>query len=178
MASKKKKSILASASSRTPMGTPPIQKSTEASTHETNGKLFSLTQAIRRCNHILTPNSDLPSRMITEAPAQNLTLVSAGGPVVAVWPLQGPIIEVEEEDGEKPRWGSDSSSESEAFMDDDMDFLPTGWRKNNNEGGEDEGRAQFARKGKLKKAKGQKTLTVENKPTAFPMLTKRTATVS
>jgi hypothetical protein len=87
-------------------------------------------------------------------------------------------MELEDGDGEKPRWGSDSGSESEAFMDDDMDFLPTGWGKENNDSEEDKERAEIARKGKLKKAKGQKALTMESELTACVMLTKRIAAVS
>ncbi|PQE32751.1 hypothetical protein CJF32_00009653 [Rutstroemia sp. NJR-2017a WRK4] len=156
---KKKKSILTSASSRTPSITPPIQRSIEESKHETN---------------------DLPERLSPEKPVQNLTPlpVRLPGPISAVSPVRGPVIEVEEKDGEKSTWSSDSGSESEAFMDDDMDFLPTGWGRNKNDGKEDEERAEIARKSKLKKAKGQKASTMESERAAFPVLTKRIAAVS
>ncbi|KAF7879221.1 hypothetical protein EAF04_000418 [Stromatinia cepivora] len=51
------------------------------------------------------------------------------------WPLQPPMIE-------------DCS-------DDDMDFLPTGWGKNDKQSNEDEERAEIVRKARLKKEKSQ-----------------------
>ncbi|PQE02876.1 hypothetical protein CJF31_00002686 [Rutstroemia sp. NJR-2017a BVV2] len=177
---KKKKSILTSASSRIPLSTPPIQNSIEESKRETNGKLSYLTMANIQINHIITLTSDLPDHLTPETPAQNLTPlpVRLQGPISAVSPIQGPIIEVEENDGEKSSWSSDSGSESEAFMDDDMDFLPIGWGKNKTDGEEDKERAEIARKGKLKKMKGQKALSVGSKSPACPILTKRNPAVS
>lgn len=51
------------------------------------------------------------------------------------------------------RWDSNTDSGSEGFLDDDMDFLPTGWGKDDKQSNDDEERAEIARKARLKKEK-------------------------
>ncbi|KAF7948695.1 hypothetical protein EAE96_007889 [Botrytis aclada] len=45
------------------------------------------------------------------------------------WPLHGPMIEYESCDEKCAEWGSNSDSESEGFLDDDMDFSTDGKAK-------------------------------------------------
>ncbi|KAJ8065639.1 hypothetical protein OCU04_006313 [Sclerotinia nivalis] len=52
-------------------------------------------------------------------------------------------------------WDSNEDSDSKGFLDDDMDFLPTGWGKNDKQSNEDEERAEMVRKARLKKEKSQ-----------------------
>ncbi|TGO77157.1 hypothetical protein BELL_0120g00100 [Botrytis elliptica] len=76
------------------------------------------------------------------------------------WPLHGPMIEYENCDEKCTGWGSDADSESEGFLDDDMDFLPTGWGKNKKQSSEDQERAEISRKAKMKKEKSQASSAV------------------
>ncbi|KAF5873982.1 uncharacterized protein Bfra_005449 [Botrytis fragariae] len=69
------------------------------------------------------------------------------------WPLQAPMIEYESCEEKCAGWGSNTGSESEDFLDDDMDFLPTGWGKNDKQSSEDMERVEIARKAKMKKKK-------------------------
>lgn len=73
------------------------------------------------------------------------------------------MFEDEECSGEKcTEWDSDSNSDSEGFLDDDMDFLPAAWGKND-KSNEDEERAEIARKAKLKKEKNiQASATIKS----------------
>ncbi|TGO07427.1 hypothetical protein BTUL_0278g00100 [Botrytis tulipae] len=76
------------------------------------------------------------------------------------WPLHAPVIEYESCDEKCAGWGSDTDSGSEGFLDDDMDFLPTGWGKNEKQSSEDKERVEIARKAKLKKEKSQASAVV------------------
>ncbi|KAF7897595.1 hypothetical protein EAF00_005823 [Botryotinia globosa] len=76
------------------------------------------------------------------------------------WPLHAPVIEYESCDEKCAGWGSDTDSESEGFLDDDMDFLPTGWGKNEKQSSEDKERVEIARKAKLRKEKSQVSAVV------------------
>ncbi|KAF7853584.1 uncharacterized protein EAF02_011889 [Botrytis sinoallii] len=88
------------------------------------------------------------------------------------WPLHAPMIEYESCDEKCAGWGSDADSGSEGSLDDDMDFLPTGWGKNKKQSSEDKERAEIARKAKMKKEKSQASSAVvvaacrEETPTA------------
>ncbi|TEY60180.1 hypothetical protein BOTCAL_0184g00010 [Botryotinia calthae] len=68
------------------------------------------------------------------------------------WPLYGPVIEYE---NCEEKCGSNTESDCEGFLDDDMGFLPMGWGKNDKQSSEDKERAEIARKAKLKKEKSQ-----------------------
>lgn len=76
------------------------------------------------------------------------------------WPLHAPVIEYESCDDKCAGWGSDTDSGSEGFLDDDMDFLPTGWGINDKRMSEDKERAEIARKARLKKEKSQVSAVV------------------
>ncbi|TGO60002.1 hypothetical protein BCON_0039g00330 [Botryotinia convoluta] len=87
------------------------------------------------------------------------------------WPLHAPVIEYDSCEEKCAGWGSDTDSGSECFLDNDMCFLPTGWGKNDTPSIEDKGRAEIARKAKLKKEKSQVSAVVvaacqEKTPTA------------
>ncbi|KAM0155845.1 hypothetical protein ACHAQE_006610 [Botrytis cinerea] len=71
------------------------------------------------------------------------------------WSLYGPVIEYESCDEKCAVWGSNAESESEGFLDDDMEFLPMGWGKIDKKSSGDNERAEIARKAKLKKEKSQ-----------------------
>ncbi|THV46743.1 hypothetical protein BGAL_0363g00100 [Botrytis galanthina] len=76
------------------------------------------------------------------------------------WPLHAPVIEYESCDEKCAGWGSNTDSGSEGFLDDDMDFLPTGWGINDKQLGEDKERGEIARKARLKKEKSQVSAVV------------------
>ncbi|KAI9646156.1 hypothetical protein NHQ30_005596 [Ciborinia camelliae] len=139
MAAKKKRATRASTSSRLPAGTlSPSALATGSQSPQATETAKYMETKILKC----------------EATGQIATPQEAEEAQHS-WLLQSPMIEDENCGKKFAGWDSDEDSESEGFLDDDMDFLPTGWGKDDKKSNEDEERAEMARKAKLRKAKAQ-----------------------